>query len=285
MSLPDRRRSIVPARIREDDWLVDGRPVVADEVEPEETVEVDRFRCIECGDALDVFVGLAQDESIGLDAVTWRDAGFRALESVPGRPPLQVDEHGLQAITRRVSCGSCGTEQVAIAAGGEWQPQRYVIVAHGTAPAPDRGRRWTTWLAVVVLAGVVLLLVIGNLAAIRDARGERRAARDGQRLEATVVAATERGAGPGMVAQHYMRLAWRDPDRIERTVEVDGATFDRYADVERVPIRVRDGVAIVEGDHEQRNDLVAMLVIDAAILLAIAGIAFFAWRDVRFVSR
>ena len=285
MTFDDHGGQFEPARTLDGDWLVGDHPVVADGIDPDETTEVDRFTCGVCGNALDIVVGLGDDEPIELAPSTWQRAGFRSLGSVPGRPPLYVDARGLQAIRRRVTCGECNAEQVAIAAGGEWQPQRYVLVAHGTVPLPRKGRDWSSWIAAAVLVAVVLALAFANVAAVRDALGERRAAQGGRPVDARILAATESGGGPRMVASHHLRVTWRDPDPVERTIEIDQGTFIRYADADTAPLRVRGDDVTVEGDHEQRNDLVAMLVIDAAILLAIAGIAFFAWRNARPISR
>ncbi|MCB0880363.1 MAG: hypothetical protein KDC46_15430 [Thermoleophilia bacterium] len=272
MSTRDRTTSFASARSQGDDWLVDGRPVVADGIEPDATIEVDRFECIACGRALDVLVGMADDDAVTLEDATWTEAGFRTLESVPGRPPLHVDVHGLQAVTRVVTCAECGTEQVAIAAGGEWQPQRYVIVAHGTAPAPVSGTRASTWIAVAVVALVVVVLAVANAYAVRDYWAAHVDARDGRAIDGWLLAAHESGGGPRMIASHSLTVAWTSPGDDGRELEVDEATWIRYADAETVPLHVRGDRATVVGDHAQRNDLVAMLAIDAAILLTILGI-------------
>lgn len=262
MSAGGRPGRFRPSTIADDDWLIDGRPVIADAPTPQHVLQVDRFVCIECGEPLTVVLDVAQDD----DASTARRIVVADVASL-----VQADVQGVAPCSRRVACASCGTEQVALAASGEIQSERWVTVAIGTVDVRSTGRRAANVAAAAVL-GVVLLAVLGsNLSAAFAYRNARLDVRDGARVDAVVVSASERGSAASVVASHSLRVTFSIQSLEERTIEVDKATFLRYADADEVPIYVRGHRATVAGDHEQRNDLFELLAIDAVILAAIVG--------------
>lgn len=263
-STDSERPEFRPARLHDDDWVVDGAPVVADGIEPEESVEVDRFACVACSAQLDVLVGL-DDEA-------------------PGREPFGT--HRLAPLERRVTCPECNVEQAALAAGGEWQPQRYVIVAIGTrtAPAPSPDDR-SSLIAVAVVVLVVALLVAGNAAAVLAWRGDRHTLDAGRPITATIDAASSSG-GPRVVPSYSLRLSWQRGDAFgTSSVEVDESTFLRFDEGDEIEVRELDGEIAIPGNHEQRNDLFAMLAIDLAIIATIIGIALWARTTTRNAGR
>jgi hypothetical protein len=267
-------RSFRPATIQDGDVLVaGGRPVVADEPAQPGVFQVDRFSCIECGEPLTVVLDAEHDD--GADVVAedgWMAAGFDRRTEAPDGPTIRAGAEGLPVCSRRVMCASCGTEQVALAASGELEPQRWVTIAHGTAAIRPPGRRGINRLATAVMAVAMLALLGGNVAAAISYWNARLDVRDGERVEAVVLSASERGHGASVVASHSLRVAFSIQSPQEQTIDVDKATFLRYADEETVPVYVRSDRATVAGDHAQRNGLLEMLVIDIVILVTIAGV-------------
>jgi hypothetical protein len=257
----------------DEDQVVAGRPVVMDADELVESVVVDRFICIECGEPLTIVLDVARvEEADVLDEAAWDAAGFVRSLAAPDAPVRRTGLAGLPACGRRATCAACGTEQVVLAGSGELEPQRWVTIAHGTVAIPARGRRSINVVAAAVLAVAVLALLGGNVAAVISSWNARLDVRDGERVEAVVLHASERSRGTGLVASHSLRVAFSIQSPQEQTIDVDKTTFLRYADEETVPVYVRGDRATVAGDHAQRNGLLEMLVIDAVFLVTIAGV-------------
>jgi hypothetical protein len=114
------------------------RQLVHDGLEPDGPIEVDVFECVACGEPLLATLDVhASDELVArVDAERWAERGFELREPLPGMH-VMVDADGLRAIAVRATCRGCGARQLALAAAGEWQPQRWVVVACGSAALPD----------------------------------------------------------------------------------------------------------------------------------------------------
>jgi hypothetical protein len=285
MSSGDHHDRFRPATIADDDWLIDGRPVVADGFDPGEWIGVDRYCCVRCAALLATGIETAVLDATTLPETTWESSGFARREVAPDAPPIWTGAGRLQACSRRVVCGRCGTEQVALAAGGEWEPRRWLLIAHGTVAVPATGRRATTAAAVAVLGLVILAVLWGNIAAGAAYWNAHLDARDGERIDAVILSVSETGSGARVVPSHDIRVMNPGSPALNATLEIDGATFIRYADAKTVPVYVRGDHATVVGDNEQRNDLLEMLAIDLVIALVIAGVVLVVRVSARHARR
>lgn len=242
---------VVPPVLDESDWIVGGLPVVADGVEPPAQLALDdRFACTRCSEPLAVVVHLG-------DAAPAGDVEVLA------------------------TCGRCGSEQRARLQLREWQPQRFVLVAVGTTEVRRGGRRWTTWLAIAALAAVLGGFVAANVAVATAAWRSHVVLRDGERAVAVVAGSGRSDGGWTTVESYWVRLLLPGASQ-PAEVEVDGRTFSRVTSREEVAVRVEGDLVEVPGNRAQRDDLVAMALVDAVVALAlvlVVGLARATARD------